>query len=206
MIGIYKIINPKGKVYIGQSWNIQNRFWHYFALSCKSQIKLYNSFLKYGVDNHKFEIIHELPEIITQEELNGWEIWYWQLEKHYGKQILNLREPGSRGKNNEETKKKISENNKKSMLGKYHTEESKLKMVIWHIGKEITEKQNNSLKEGRKIAHINKKRICEVEDIETNIIMKFESLKEFTGFLKYKHKPSLSKQRLFRKRYKVINA
>lgn len=35
MKGIYKVTNPKGKVYIGQSSNIENRFNDYRAYKCK---------------------------------------------------------------------------------------------------------------------------------------------------------------------------
>lgn len=55
--GIYKITSLIGKVYIGRSINIKRRFSDYRRLSCKNQPLLYNSFLKYGFDNHKFEII-----------------------------------------------------------------------------------------------------------------------------------------------------
>ena len=55
--GIYKITSPSGKIYIGSSTNIKRRFSNYKGLRCKSQSKLYNSFLKYGVDKHLFEVI-----------------------------------------------------------------------------------------------------------------------------------------------------
>jgi len=59
MIGIYKIINPFGKIYIGQSVNIEKRFKTYKALSKNviGQTKLYRSLKKYGAENHKFEIL-----------------------------------------------------------------------------------------------------------------------------------------------------
>ena len=59
MVGIYKITNPKGKVYIGYSKDIENRFKYYKRLNCKGQRKLYNSLKKYGPDNHIFEIVEE---------------------------------------------------------------------------------------------------------------------------------------------------
>jgi len=59
MIGIYKITNPKGKIYIGQSINIKKRFNQYKWSKAKNQPILHRSFLKYGVENHKFEIICE---------------------------------------------------------------------------------------------------------------------------------------------------
>ena len=50
------ITSPLNKIYIGQSINIENRWKQYKRLGCKKQIKLYNSFIKYGVENHTFEI------------------------------------------------------------------------------------------------------------------------------------------------------
>jgi len=44
MVGIYKIISPTNKIYIGQSTNIENRWIKYKCLDCKVQIKLYRSF------------------------------------------------------------------------------------------------------------------------------------------------------------------
>lgn len=57
--GIYKITSPSGKIYIGETVNFKKRFDRYKSLQCKNQIKLYNSFIKYGIDNHKFEILEE---------------------------------------------------------------------------------------------------------------------------------------------------
>ena len=74
MIGIYKIINPKGKVYVGQTTNIKKREKTYSRLNCKKQPKLYNSLKKYGYENHTFEINEEC----TLEQLNEREI-YWGL-------------------------------------------------------------------------------------------------------------------------------
>lgn len=60
MIGIYKITAPNGKVYIGQSTEIENRWNRYKKLQCKRQSKLYNSFLKYGIDNFQFNVLFEI--------------------------------------------------------------------------------------------------------------------------------------------------
>ena len=57
IIGIYKIINPKGKIYIGQSTNLKKREDSYEKLRCDKQYKLYNSLQKYGWEQHIFEII-----------------------------------------------------------------------------------------------------------------------------------------------------
>jgi group I intron endonuclease len=60
-IGIYKITNPKNKIYVGQSLNVFDRWETYKRLNCKGQTKLYNSLKKYGFENHKFEILEECP-------------------------------------------------------------------------------------------------------------------------------------------------
>jgi group I intron endonuclease len=73
MIGIYKITNPKGKVYIGQSVQIEKRKKKYSKLACKGQPRLYNSLLKYGFHTHTFSLIEEC----TVEQLNTRER-YWQ--------------------------------------------------------------------------------------------------------------------------------
>jgi len=60
MIGVYKITSPSGRIYIGQSTNIEKRFGQYQRLqNVDEQRKLYNSFLKYGVETHRFEILEE---------------------------------------------------------------------------------------------------------------------------------------------------
>lgn len=73
--GIYKITSPSGRVYIGQSVDIKVRWRSYrkFSDSNKGQILLNNSFNKYTVENHTFEIIEECLE----EDLNCRER-YWQ--------------------------------------------------------------------------------------------------------------------------------
>lgn len=58
MIGIYKITNPKGAIYIGQKLailKIENTIIQ--KRIATNQPKLYSSIEKYGFDNHKFEII-----------------------------------------------------------------------------------------------------------------------------------------------------
>ncbi len=58
-IGVYKITSPSGRIYIGESEDVYERWKLYKRLSCKNQIRLYNSFLEYGVEKHNFEIIEE---------------------------------------------------------------------------------------------------------------------------------------------------
>lgn len=115
MVGIYKITNPSGKVYIGQSWDIDRRFSFYKRLKCKGQILLYNSLCKYGYENHTLEIVHILSENSLQSDLDLWETFYWKRYIDLGFSMMNIREPGSRGKFTDESKKKMSNSQKKRL-------------------------------------------------------------------------------------------
>jgi len=55
--GIYKIISPSNKVYIGQSNNISRRIIEHKYNSKTKNLKLYASIRKYGIENHKIEIL-----------------------------------------------------------------------------------------------------------------------------------------------------
>ena len=59
MIGIYKITNPKGKIYIGQSTNIEERWEKGHKYNSGSGKKFKNSLNKYGWGKHKKEILEE---------------------------------------------------------------------------------------------------------------------------------------------------
>lgn len=76
MIGIYKITNPKGKIYIGQSSNIEKRKVSYSKLNCKTQIKLYNSLVKYGFLSHIFEIVEECEVVELNIRERHWQDFY----------------------------------------------------------------------------------------------------------------------------------
>lgn len=109
MIGIYKIINPKGKIYIGQSTNIEKRWKSYKTLHCKGQVKLYNSLKKYGYENHIFEIIEECDISILEERETYWKLFFQVLDVP----SLCCRIDGKFGYDSIETKLKKS----KALLG-----------------------------------------------------------------------------------------
>ena len=57
--GIYIIKSPSGKIYIGQSVDIKRRIKYYKYKGAKEQPFLNNSFVKYGFENHIFNILIE---------------------------------------------------------------------------------------------------------------------------------------------------
>lgn len=69
--GIYCTTNPSGKIYIGSACNIKRRFGQYNRLSCKNQLKIYNSLAKYGPENHKFDILEycEVDKLLEKEQM-----------------------------------------------------------------------------------------------------------------------------------------
>lgn len=110
MIGIYKITSPSKKIYIGQSIDIEKRWFFYKKLHCKKQVKLYHSFLKYGVNKHKFEIV----QLCEKEQLNELEKYYVDLFQTFNNKYgLNLQDGGGANASmSEETKIKIGLANK----------------------------------------------------------------------------------------------
>jgi group I intron endonuclease len=108
MIGIYKITNPQGKIYIGCSTNLEKRKFKYSYIDCKSQPKLYESLNTFGWENHVWEIIKECFE----EQL-------FDLEKYYINEYNSYNEglnsnPGGYGitHHTEKTKSQISKTKK----------------------------------------------------------------------------------------------
>lgn len=62
--GIYKIVSPTGRVYIGESNNLKIRCKNYlYPSKIKKQRAIYNSLIKHGVQAHEFEVI-EFCEVI----------------------------------------------------------------------------------------------------------------------------------------------
>ena len=145
MIGIYKITSPSKRVYIGQSMDIERRWDEYKRLDCKKQPRLYNSFKKYGVENHKFEVIC----LCIFEDLNEMERYYQDaycsINKH-GLNCLLTKTNDRKMEVSDDTKKKISNANKNpsdekrknlslSHIGKTASKETVLKMSIAKKGK-----------------------------------------------------------------------
>jgi len=74
--GIYKITSPTGKIYIGESKNINNRKNGYKNSGCKAQPRLNYSINKYGWDKHVFEIIEECDILDLKCKERYWQDFY----------------------------------------------------------------------------------------------------------------------------------
>lgn len=158
MVGVYKITNPKGCIYIGSSKEIEVRFSRYKKLTCKTQPKLYNSFVKYGVENHTFEILEEcnFNDLYKKEHYYG--LLFNSLDRDKG---LNLVLPGIN-----EVKFIISEESKINrslcQLGKKASEETRVKQSKAQKGR----KHHEDVKYKMSLSSPNSKCII---DLETGI-------------------------------------
>ena len=72
--GIYTITSPSGRVYVGQSVDIERRFSEYTRnASVKKQRRLAASFAKYGVNSHEFLIVAECAESDLSKIERDWQ-------------------------------------------------------------------------------------------------------------------------------------
>lgn len=126
----YKIENPKGRIYIGQTTNLDRRKKRYKYLDCKTQTLLYKSLNKYGFHSHKISI--EIEGEYSKEDANRIEIELIEKFKsnfsiYPENKGLNLTRGGG------------------SIIGYKFTEEIKLKMSLSHKGKKMPEKTKEAL-------------------------------------------------------------
>lgn len=150
IIGIYKITSPSEKVYIGQSKNILFRWnYHYKKYHCKKQRHLYNSLIKYGYDNHIFEIL----EVCEIECLDKAEIYYIEKYDATNKDVgLNHRAGGNGKITSQETKELMRQRaiGNTNMLGKHHSIESKELIRKKKTGVKLSEFTRKKMSDTRK--------------------------------------------------------
>lgn len=190
---IYKITSPSDKVYIGQTINFEKRVNHYKKLNCKTQIRLYNSLLKYGFDSHKIEII----ENCKFDELNNRERYYQELYDciNKGLNLIYTNTSEKRKLISEETRKKMSESGKIKVFSKEHREniskaerpkiyingvltktyftpEHRKKLSDWQIGRIFTAEHKRNITLG-----LPKKCVYQF-DLFGNFVNEYESISE----------------------------
>ena len=128
--GIYKISNPTGDVYIGQSRCMLRRWRLYTQLKQNPQeSKIVASILKYGVNNHSFSVVHELPNDVSDVVLDDYEQIYIDSYRECGVVLLNIREAGFNGKHSKESILKMKGRNGKWMIGRKMSKERVEKQV-----------------------------------------------------------------------------
>jgi len=142
--GIYKITNPVGAVYIGQSVNCVVRLTRYKCLACSRQPKIYASLNKYGVENHTYEIVYHLPKDVSKDVMNNYEEFFVSQYKDCGFSMLNLTGGGHKNQDlHESTREKLRKaaTGKKHWLGRKHTQETKDKIRAGNTGQKFTKER-----------------------------------------------------------------
>jgi group I intron endonuclease len=118
MIGIYKITSPSGKVYVGQSIDVEKRIKKYKCIyNSRKQIGIYNSLKKYGYENHVFEVLEECDINILNERERYWQDYYNVLKKGLNSKLTTTKSKS--GRLSKETINKMS----KSLKGRVITKE-----------------------------------------------------------------------------------
>lgn len=90
MCGIYKITNNiNGKVYIGQSINIKQRWSRHKEISKNInshcyEYPLYRAMRKYGIENFSFEIIEECDTSILNDREIYWIAFHQSADENFG--------------------------------------------------------------------------------------------------------------------------
>ncbi len=143
MICIYKITSPTGRIYIGQSKVFELRIKNYKKLRCKTQPKLFKSFLKHGIERHKFEVLEEcvIADLTEKEQ--------FYIRKFDACSTFNLNCKGDYFVTyfSEETISKMRQSHlgqTSYMAGKNHSESTRLKMSHSKMG--------NTNKKGTKVS------------------------------------------------------
>jgi group I intron endonuclease len=152
---IYKITSPSGKIYIGQTRNLNARISKYKNLKCKRQFKILNSLKKYGFETHIFETIEQCEFLELNNRERYWQDFYDVLGKN-GLNCILTRTDELPTIFSQETRDKISKAIKGKKLSKKHIE------IIrkTHTGRKASEETK------KKIGFYSKNRKASPETIE----------------------------------------
>jgi group I intron endonuclease len=158
--GIYKITSPTGRIYIGKSKNLKQRENNYKSSleKTKSQVRLYNSIVKYGWDLHIFEIIEECEIYNLYCRERYWQDFYEVIGENGLNCILQKCEEHP-AEISEKTRKKMSDSmkgDKNPMFGKDWREGKTQEELEQHkINISNAQKGKKASEESKKLMSIN---------------------------------------------------
>ena len=182
MIGIYKVTNNiTGKVYIGQSKDIESRWDSHIKTGPKNyekfkKNKFYNAIKEYGIENFSFEIIEETSEELLDERERYWIEYYNSYYDGYN---------GTKGGQGHESK--IFSAEEIQLLwdkGNSITEiADQMNCSISTVKRRLIHYEKYSQEEGRKRSHdygdgSSLGKIVYQYDLNGNFLNRFESIKE----------------------------
>ena len=138
-VGIYKIENLiNGKLYIGQTLDrFIERYWnHLWKLNNQVHDNTYlqNAWNKYGIENFEFSILYVLQQDDNIDDLERFYISQYNFDNLYNIQYGGQDHIMLGTHMSDETKAKIGEANRKNMLGKKHSEDTKHNMSLARNG------------------------------------------------------------------------
>lgn len=143
--GIYKIISPSGRIYIGQSVCLKSRLSYYKRKDrSKEQPRLKRSLEKYGYENHILEVVEFCDIELLNERERYWQEFYEVTGKN-GLNCLLTKTSDKPLQHSEETKKKISDKIKGRKLSDSH----KKAIGAAHKGKVLSAETKEKLSKSR---------------------------------------------------------
>lgn len=172
---IYCYTSPSGKQYIGQTWNeIKRKNDH---KNGRRKCAFYDAIKKYGIDNFKYELLHESD---NQQELDFLEDMEIMTRNTLVPNGYNIRRGGSHGKHSEASKKLSSISHKgKKLPG----------VSIANRGRRRTEEQRRA--QSKRTKGANNPRAVKVLCLETGII--YSTVKEAAEKINCRNKAGISK-------------
>jgi group I intron endonuclease len=122
--GVYCIMSPTGKKYIGQSRNMHRRIRAYLYNNCHCQKALYNSLIKHGSEQHYFCVI----EFCKPDKMNDIEQFY--IGMYSTTKELNITTGGKNFHHSMESRQSMSRNQKNVVrnIGMKHSPEVRRRM------------------------------------------------------------------------------
>lgn len=149
--GIYKMTFPSGKTYVGQSWNIEKR-WYLYSRKTTGSPKLKRALEKYEFNDVILEVIEEVNS--DQTEMDEKEI-FWIKELDSIDSGYNLMAGGRGGKHTQESIQKMREANEG--IRRSPDTEFKKGHSLTDKKEEIRSKSISKAKKGKPLSETHKK-------------------------------------------------